>query len=145
MPQDTSSSTTKPRGRPPGTRRQFKAERRLARELAAKNLQSQGLDAVTSVLTELVRAAKSNPVIGVGLGIVTVDLLYRTRVLSLVGAGAFYAFLGAKAYADIIGAIAGVLPFSHAAVERDSFQPTLQSDTNTKITYPKGTVAKEFL
>lgn len=127
-----------------GTRRQYKAERRLARELADKQLRTIAIDKGLGLGTEFVRTAKSNPVIGVGLGIVAVDTLYRAGILSIVGVGAFYAFLGAKAYSDIIGAIAGILPFSGSVAERDSFQPTLTSDTNTTVV-EKGVIAREFL
>ena len=143
----TSSSTTssRPVGRPPGTRRQFKAERRLTRELAANQVKLELLNLAKSASVEFLRTAKSNPVIGLFSGIAAVDIGVRTGVLGPNLGVAFFGFLGAKAATDIIGSFAGILPFSQAGAEKDAFQPTLTSETNTEIKTEKGVVAKEFL
>ena len=127
----TSSSTTssRPVGRPPGTRRQFKAERRLKRELAGKEFQLEALRTAGSVVSELLRTAKSSPVTGLALGVLVIDILYRTRVISYTAAGAFYALFSVSAASDVIRSITAAFPFSSDAEQRNAAQPTNTATT----------------
>ena len=81
-PQDTShSSTTSKKVRkhePKGSR----AARRLERDLADKAALSGLVSTFRDVLVEFEHTAVANPVIGVIGGIIAIDLLHRTRLIS---------------------------------------------------------------
>ena len=134
------------RGRPVGTRKQYKAERRLARELADKQLRDSLARGGLTVLAELTRSAKSNPVTGLAIGIFTVDLLYRSGIISYTAAGAFYALFSVSAATEVIRSIAGAFPFSSDAEQRTAAQPTNATTVEgAAVIAEKGVIAKEFL
>jgi len=84
-----SSSTTSSKR---ASRGQPKADRRLARELADKQLLRELIGAARGISSSFANTAISNPVVGLVTGIIALDVLYRVRVLSPIG---YFAGLGA--------------------------------------------------
>lgn len=78
-------------GRPRGN---AKAERRLKRELANKNLWGEIIGAARDIAVSFTDSAVSNPIVGVTTAIVTLDILYRVRVIGLAGYIAGLASIG---------------------------------------------------
>ncbi len=137
----TSSSTTssKPfRTRYYGSAKQPKAERRLKRHLANRELQLATVQGAFGVVNELLRTA------GLGLGILVVDVLYRAGVLSITATRAFYALFSVSAAADIVSAITRAFPFSSDASERNAAQPTGEALTEAAAVSipPAGQISK---
>lgn len=121
-------------GRPRGQR---KAERKLAREIATKQFQSSLATGGLTAATEFIRTANSNPVIGLGLGIVAVDLLYRAGAISFTAAAAFYALLSTTVAGGIISDLAAFIPSFGTKEAKDAVQPTASTlyygDSKTSI------------
>jgi len=76
------------------TSRSSKAERRLLREIQGSELLLGLTGEVKEVVMELIRAANSNPIIGVFVTIASADVMHRAKVLSDEGYIAVLAFLG---------------------------------------------------
>lgn len=100
----------KPRGNP-----QFgspKARRRLSRDLANKQNLRQVIDGLAGIAGKVPDAARSNPILGTVTGVVTLDILYRLRIISIAGYLAGLALVGvidAGAVAASIGVSAGAV------------------------------------
>jgi hypothetical protein len=91
------------------SRRSKKAERQLMRYLAKQGLTDTAISSIKDVLVELIRAANSNPLVGILLCISVVDVGQRTGLLSKNAATAMYAVIaavtGTEVVADVITAL----------------------------------------
>jgi hypothetical protein len=94
------------RGRPRGSP---KAERRLTRELSNKGALLELVRSIRDVTIEFTHTATANPVYGLVGAIVTLELLYRARAISLFGYAAGYATIGAMEAAQIGTSIGNAL------------------------------------
>jgi len=102
------STTGKPKiGRPRGQR---KAERRLKRELANKQLLGDVVTEAGGLLRTVAGTAATSPIVGTVLAVTTVDLLHRAHLISDAAWLASFALVGAidlAAAASAVGAAVG--------------------------------------
>jgi len=89
-----------------------KANRRLKRELANKQLYKSGLEGLSRIISDIFSAATVNPLIAPVASIVTLDILHRAHIISDL------AFAGGLAVIGTIevGSIAGNLEQATAGV-----------------------------
>jgi hypothetical protein len=91
-----------------------RAQRKLMKELARMNLGSDVINTIKEILVELIRAANSNPLIGVLLAIAITDILVTLRILTPTAATAIYAVIaavvGVDLASDLISSLAGLVP-----------------------------------
>lgn len=82
-----------------------------------------GID-VMEILRELVRTANSNPIIGVLLSIVTIDMLHRAKLIGENAVVAFYIVIGAIESGSVISDIANLWPSFTRNTQVDPVRPS---------------------
>lgn len=89
--------------------RSGKAWRRLSRELAKMGIAEESIVGIKEIVVELIRAANSNPLIGIVIAVVIVDFLYSLKVISFTAMTAIYVILGIETSTLVADDISSIL------------------------------------
>ncbi|MHB1830777.1 MAG: hypothetical protein ACYCO0_05290 [Candidatus Micrarchaeaceae archaeon] len=116
-----------------------KAGRRLTREENQQRFVLGVADKVEGIIKELVRASLNNPLMGIAVAIITVDVLYRAKIISITAAQAIYVAAGVYEGGQIIADIAEIIPSigtkqnSAAVGENNTFAFTETSSKSSEL------------
>lgn len=118
-------------------------ERKVAETQRSTSIMVTAIDNLGSIARSLIDGAKSNPIIGVLIALITVDILeqggiIRTSTKDLMVKLVLIAF-GVEVTAEIAGMIFNALPWGHAGgtSNSDLLKPTLQTNVENPPV-PKG-------
>lgn len=107
---------------------------------------------VKEIVIEVIRAANSNPVIGILVSIIAVDMLYRLRLIGAQTVVALYVFLGVieggtvaanliDAAGNFVGDLGSLIPSFGSKTTNQASQADLVTPSATTLVYGQQTLA----
>lgn len=92
-----------------------RAQRRLTREAMKTQAILQSIGILETLLKELVRASESNPIIGITIAILTADIAYKLKIITMTAYVGIMVAIGASESGAIINDISDLIPSFHKA------------------------------